>query len=96
MVRHQMLPLTLHVSILLKHIQNLSAQGLKLRKMVSDSTPETIHGQATQIAAEHDFQISQSPVNDGNSGGFQEVAGGIIARKAVSYTHLTLPTIYSV
>ena len=68
--------------ILLKMIQNLSAQGLRLRKVVSDSAPEIIRGQVTQLAAEHEFQISQSSVNGGNSGGLQEVHGGIVARKA--------------
>ena len=68
--------------ILLKMIQNLSAQGLRLRKIVSDSAPEIIRGQVTQLAAEHEFKISQSSVNGGNSGGLQEVHGGIVARKA--------------
>ena len=69
-------------TILLKHINQLSSQGLRLRKIISDSAPEIIRGQVTQLAAEHDFQISQSSVNGGNSGGMQEVHGGIVARKA--------------
>ena len=53
--------------------QNLSAQGLRLRKVASDSAPEIVRGQITQIAAEYGFQISQSSVNGGNSGGLHEV-----------------------